>query len=1259
MKTEELVIRDGTSQEDRLLPALKPGYIHVDETRFEDLMAMAFEYAELLEYRDMGNRPAGDWKAFFEADEACILASLLATNLNLIEADFLSALGQSKRQPLPLSEGDTGGNIFAALDLARKIDAWHTQLGALSSEEAMRTCEKIADIIEHMLGEEFQKLCAFLDGTDMAAAGTVIPELGEIWYGPERSSNAFEKVPPEGFENFLKSNFYSFRNAVLLLQEWAKESLSRSLKRSDHDPAMGLYISFLKLFGKVKGQFNDFTQRHTNFYYEDVLKVPRREYVSDGVHLVFSPDVPGREILVARGTEFEARLDASNEELIYTADNELRVTDAEVCSLHTLYFGRNRLSSPENRITDRRGADGVPKRFTTSAKLNRIVRKKVAANEAGRAYPLFGSYQRSKAEFQFEEADIGFAVASNVLLMKQGSRDVIITFKFQSARASEKGQGIFGKFAEGLGRILKTSPEDAFFKAFRNMFRISLTGEQGWLEVEEYFPLSRVIDAKGCESDSLKIRIHLPDSAGAIVPYSRELHGEGFDAGLPIARFYLNPDAYMYPYSLLRRLVVREITIEADVKGCTDVLVYNQLGQLKAGAQFNPFGMIPSPGDYFIVGHYEAAMKELADFEVNVEWGGLPQNTSGFEGYYRAYSMPFDNSVFKANLSVLRKRRWIPSAENEQPEMDLFESANAEEDGGYNRIEKTRRISFRGLCRFASPLKNVSEESYGYTPITKDGFFRLTLSNPPYAFGHKEFPLELSRTMTANARRKRFGIFRLFRKALPQMALPNQPYAPLVRAISVNYRAISRISLENVVSAEEEHLREKIYHLHPLGVEPLSPKSYGKAHLVPQYKADGNLFIGISATRLSGILTLFFHLCEDSRPESATKAFNISWHYLAGNKWKRLEKSRVVSDTTRGFLSSGIVTLDIPSDIKRGGTVLPGDLYWLRVSADGADIHTLCSLYDVHAQALKATWKRQPGNGDAHLGTKLPAGTIKKSKTTIAGIQEIRQIMDSFGGASPESDMQRIVRVSERLKHKNRAVTPSDYEHLILQQFPEIYKVKCFPCMSDRAKHRGEIKAGNLLIVLIPYLKESSTMNMQLMVNALLLREVRAFVSGLSSAFVKVHVRNPAYEKIQVRCKVKFKQGMHGYLANRLNQAIVDYISPWSSSGLKAEFDWRIRCNDIQSYIQELDFVEAVSGLSMLKISEGDDHLYRLADTARHGADEETMAELRPDYAWSIAIPTRQHLIEVVDDQGAREPVKTGIGKLSIGGTFILSRGSQ
>ena len=1238
-------IRDGASQEDRLLPALMAGYINVDEMGFEDLLSLATEYASLLSFPDTANRPAGDWRAFFESDEVCILSSLLAINLNLIETDFLKFLRASEVMLTRLRDGSVKIDVLPAFKLAKKIDLWHVQLSGLSNIAAARAREKIADVIENTLQDKLQQLNQFLCANQINGTEESFQQFSNIW-----NRSGIPAADHSDIKQFLKSNFYSFYNAISFLQGYVADILIVSFGRHDHDPAIGLYIAFLQLFKKVQARINEFTARHLNFYYEDILKIQRRKFISDSTHLIFYPDTVGKELLIKKDTEFVAGLDANKIDLIYTADNELLVSDAKVCSLHTLYFGRNRLSSPENSLWV--SSDSKEKQFVTSAKLNRIKVLEVTSpvsTDGYSAQPLFGVPPRSREKHLFEEARVGFAIASSALLLKQGQRDITLTFKLEPNDQDSS----LSLFTDKLGKVLSTTEQDAFFKAFRHMFRIVLTGDAGWIEVEEYLPMSPIVDAVDCEDNSFKIQLCLPDSVDAIVAYSAKIHGECFDTDLPIIKFVVNPNAYLYPYSLLCEMVVKEIVIDVEVRGCTDALIYNQLGQLSINSQFNPFGSIPSLGDYFIVGNYEAARKNLSAFEVDIEWANLPQEKGGFEEYYQGYLTPFGNAEFQVNLLALRDRKWIPGKEGLQPKKDLFGSMTSQGNSEYKKISKRTRISFQGLCKFIRPLENISEEQYGYDALTKDGFFKIKLRNPAYAFGHKDYPWVLSQVMTDNAKLKKSIVTKLLGKELKPHPLPSPPYTPLIDAISINYQAVARLSLEQVASDEEDRLKDKVFYLHPLGFEVLSPKAYRKIPLAPRYEADGNLFIGLSATHLSGHLTLFFHLREDSLQEAGAMTFEFTWHYLAANQWKKLDKSQVVSDTTNGFLSSGIVTLDIPDDIDRGNTLLPGNLFWLRVSVNERHMHSLCSLYGVYAHALKVSWQQQVGNSLSHLDSNLPSKTIKEARFSIPGLGKIHQIMDSFGGVPPESDRQRTIRISERLKHKNRAITSWDYEKLILQRFPEIYKVKCFPCMSGDAQFGRQIKPGHLLIVLIPYLNEPASVNMQPMVNALLLKEVNEFVKSLSSEFVKINVRNPAYEQIQVRCKVKFKQGSkQGFYLNELNQSIVDYLSPWSSTGFEAKFGWHIRCDEIQSHINSFEFVSYVSALSLLQIREGDDHKYQLADTARQGA-----SEAEPANPWSIAIPVRRHLIEVVGESGIWAREETGIADLAIGSTFILSRG--
>jgi hypothetical protein len=369
----------------------------------------------------------------------------------------------------------------------------------------------------------------------------------------------------------------------------------------------------------------------------------------------------------------------------------------------------------------------------------------------------------------------------------------------------------------------------------------------------------------------------------------------------------------------------------------------------------------------------------------------------------------------------------------------------------------------------------------------------------------------------------------------------------------------------------------------------------------------------------------------------------------------------VLSDTTNGFLSSGIVTLQIPPHQHGSSTTMPEDLFWLRVSLD-RNPKVPCSLFAIYAQALEVTRQKQD-DASSRMDIKLPAGTIKDSLKSIPNIDRIVQIADSFGGRLPEAEDQFKTRISERLRHKNRATVPWDYERLILNQFPKIDKVKCFSNMVDDPDPRRRKRPGHILIVVIPVRQDASAADMQPTVNALRLKEIEAYVRGLCSPFVAIKVRNPAFEKIQVRCRVQFSGGKAGgHYLKKLNQALVDYLSPWNETGYTTRFGWCVRRYDIKAYIGQLDYINFVTDFSMLRVAVDDNGYYRLFDTVARldgyyglfDAMTRQVKEIHPLVPWSIAIPFKQHYIEVSEEAEMIQPAVTGINELKIGSNFII-----
>lgn len=1255
----EPVMRDGTNQDDRVNPALEPGYIHVDEMRLEDFLAMSSDYARLITFFNLKNEAHGDWEAFFASDEAVIFSMILTTDLNWIESDFFVfmremawGMGAGMGRNLYLFD-EEDWRIVPNYRLALMIDRWFTSLKTAVSVSGERLNQKIAFEIESKLREALYRLKMFLEQYSENVTELFLRDFHRDWFDVRHIVSVPTATDEKAvIEQFLKSNFYTFFNTLMLLKDAARKALPLSLKSKTHLPSTGLYIAFAQLLRRAQEKLNLFPQRHLNFYYHEILKVQPRKRVSDAAYLVFHPTLEDREIWIKKGTEFVAGTDQDKHDVIYTAENDLMVSHAEIVSLKTLYFARNALSSPENSMD-----------FTSAAKTNMIPILESLTLMPGvspQFWPVFGAPKTEAEQRRYEDAQFGFAVASPILLLKEGEREIALSIKMTVPIEGEDPQAASEKtFNEVLEEILLKMKTDAgdqnplgeaekqafFFKVFRQIFQIALTTEKGWMPVDGYLPLSQVIE-KSLAKDQLQIQISLPMDADAIVPYSPAVHGKGYETDSPIIRFKINPLSYLFPYSFLASFVVKEMTIDVSVKEARELVLYNQLGQLDPGSPCNPFGPLPTVGSYFIISNPEMARKHISQFEVDVEWGGLPLESGGFETHYRAYPLSMDNTVFKARITTLSGGRWQPIEEEAQKEIDLFTTKVSEgPDEGGARINKNRRLSCESAVSFFKPVTGrMAEEDLAYGPDTKGGFFKFTLTEPDIAFGHLSYPLLLTDVLTTNARLKHAKLFK---------PVPNAPYTPLINALSINYKACTTINLAQTAVSGKPESHEKIFHLHPFGFEVLSPETYRSIPLLPSYRSAGYLFIGLSAKTLPRTLTLFFHMREDSTPETGTAPSEFNWSYLVSNRWVRLEKSQVVSDTTSGFLTSGIVTLNIPEVLYPHNTVMPGECYWLAVSVD-ARPETLCSVYAIHTQALKVRWQFKAGQA-AHLDEPLPAGTIKSSQKSIPGIGAIDQVLDSFGGRPAEKTSHIKKRISERLKHKNRASTVWDYERLILEEFPAIFKVKCFDNMVSDPDPEKRTRPGHILIVVIPRQTETLSANAHPMVNGAVLKEVCAFVKALASPFVNIAVRNPVYEQIQVRCTVKFKkQARAGYDVDRLNHDISCYLSPWHEMGYRAGFGWCVRRYEMETFIRNLDYVDFVSNFSMLHITDHGQGSYHLFDTAEDQTRDEKIEAIHPMFPWSLPVPIKRHFIETMDQFKTIQPEITGVDELEIGSTFII-----
>jgi hypothetical protein len=1252
---DNLPITDGTAQEERFPPALADHYFDVDERPVEDLISRTAEFARFVRYYSATDPNTQDWKPLFAGDEIVILADIVTNDSTRMEADY--------RLYNAVSPQKTAEYLIR---FALRIDRWCQRLADAPSETGRLMSREIRELIAAKLKDAIDTIArlfpphphAASPSYDAAMLRTFHPMWGLARYAaPERPAPG----PLPDAQSALLETFYLLVGAVSCLKPLALERIRASRQSGDHNPAVGLFLSFADLMDKARGKANTFTARHRDFYYDDVLRIGPRPQQPDRTFLAFEIQPGRRSLYIPKGTRFTAGKAGGAGEIVYESDSDLEAGDLRVMDLRTLHSVRDPQVSPEYELDY---ADAL----RTLTILSPAASPTPSAAEIV-CWSIFGADHLEASMSPGQDAAVGFAVASTALRLREGSREVTVTVTLiDSAPAPNPAFGeIFRrnilncaglkpeavlKYKEaalkvlGLAgvtdparldpELLPQDPKYIFDVVVGSAFSIGLTTASGWHEVPSY----GVSCVPGAQPDryTISFSFTLGPEAPALSGANPAVHGNEYTTSLPLVRFLLAPAANIYAWSLFCGLQVEQVDIGCHVSDATRLVAWNQFGQLDPTRPFNPFGPLPTTNSYLIVGNYDAAGMNLSSFTMDIEWGELPNSAEGFEEYYRNYDSVFANDSFVGALSVLSDGRWRPTADEPSVTARLF-------DGKKNsRIGKNRSLSVDVLRYFRRIDPSLPEDQFRYDQRSRLGFFRIDLIAPEDAFGHREYALVLTRTLSENARPSRW----LPRETLP---LPNPPYTPVINRMAFEFTGSS--SIGPGAAQGDGPWAEKVFLKHPFGVE--TAETNRPWPLLPPYEYNGNLFIGLAGSEASGRLTLLFHLREDSATSIAAEPEPVHWFYLASNQWKPIAETQLISDTTEGFLTSGIVTIDLPEDFDSNHTVMPGDLYWLRVSAN-KNFPSFCSLYSARAHSVPVTRTPTP---DAPLvqPEPLPAGSIKGPVNSIPGLRSVTQPAASNGGREAEKPDQKITRSAERLRHKARAVTPWDYERLVLEAFPEIVKAKCFPAMTT-AGERTPVP-GSVMVVVVPRQpKYYSNLVFDPMVDAITLKRIRDYLRVCASSHVRLEVRNPAYEEVIVRCTVALKRECvrdRGFWLNRLNQTLVDYLSPWSTIGPKPRFGWTVDGNEVQGFITGLDYIDFVTRFSMLhltlKVDRDDERRFTLQDTAD---TPDGALTITPRYPWSLAIPNPHHILETIGNRQGIRPSVTGIGRLEIGNTFTV-----
>lgn len=340
----------------------------------------------------------------------------------------------------------------------------------------------------------------------------------------------------------------------------------------------------------------------------------------------------------------------------------------------------------------------------------------------------------------------------------------------------------------------------------------------------------------------------------------------------------------------------------------------------------------------------------------------------------------------------------------------------------------------------------------------------------------------------------------------------------------------------------------------------------------------------ISLKKIEGpcIISLYFRLKDSSVLHTSIDKKQPTWHYLSGREWKLFKDFEIIRDTTDGFLQSGHVYFKIGDDAIITDSKSNKQLF-LKLAYPEILMSSYPVLEKVHTQSVDVIFINQNNDLDG-LPQNLPANMITRYQKPIQGIKSVMQPYQASRGRAAETSEEFYTRVSERLRHKNRAWNIWDYERIILEHFPEIYKVKCIPYADEKSNYTP----GSVLLVLLPDCNSISQNDiLKPTVPLSILREVKHLIAGCSSPFVKVNVCNVSFVELKISCTIVLKKEYNDYYfyKKRLNEELNRLISPWIDSNNEIRFGRIITQSQILYFIEQREYVDYIVQDKGIKIT--------------------------------------------------------------------------
>lgn len=793
----------------------------------------------------------------------------------------------------------------------------------------------------------------------------------------------------------------------------------------------------------------------------------------------------------------------------------------------------------------------------------------------------------------------------------------------QHAHSSTGPTGDAGRivevFAKQNGRFIY-APADIFAKMLGDAFRVTLSGEGGPMQpgFAQVMPVPR--DAKGA-SAGLMLRLFCgPDMPAIAAP-------ENAKGQAPFLALRWDTQSRVCPVSFYERYAIESVEISVTADGLSSFAGFSDDGAIAPAQAFFPFCARPTEGARFTLVAPEMACKPVTRAWLDLRWADLPRQPGGFATYYAAYPKDFARPDPMVRVDYLSGDGWKPVQDDPVP---LIMS------DPYDGVLQTAR-------HLGGAVMGGGVPAIGKVPVKpprsraqlQAGALRLTVTGAG-DFGQASYPMAM-----VDAMRPRLV-------PLGPRRVPVPPWIPKLDQLQFGYQATTTLTMGAPASARPG---DRITQITPFGARMTFPHHIQRnLGLFPPRLGLGTLYLQLTGPGVLRQLGILFDVADSGHLRLVPPPVPLVWHYLTDHGWTSLPPTAILSDTTDGLLKSGVVMLDLPDDAATPDGEMPAGGVWLAVSATEQGFDTMPVLTHVRTNGV---WAVSTAAHD-------PSGDHDRDwrfEVASPGLSPPIEAQRRAPPRPPETRAHYLARVSERLRHRQRAVTPHDIERLVLVAFPEVWRAKCLPHLT---RHGPLPQPGATTVVVVRYPPPQGSdapLGQQRLFDAGTLDRIDSFLQRHGPDDARYSVVNPAFDRLHVRAAVTFVPFRDdGAMANKLQRHLSQILSVWTGPADLARFGWSLDVPMLRAGIAALDDVRDVTDFSVLHFVVDDHGSHRLSDTAQSDARGPLGTLIRPSRPWALPLATPDHTISTAEHLQQITPTQSGIGRLRVGDMLIVGQ---